>query len=92
MKPFEPNKMGLSHAKGPYEEKKIQLLQRADVVWGRMKLEPDEVLLVKVAAHMRPVIEDIKDAIDTIFKREGDRVLLFFEDEMEFTKYTPRER
>lgn len=90
MQPLRPNPENLDHAVGPLDKKSVgQILQRADVVWSRIKLEPGEVLLVKLSAHLRPVADDVVSMIDTAFGRDGDRVVVFFEDEVEFTKYLP---
>lgn len=68
------------------EEFKIQ--QRADVVWSRMTLEPNEVLLVKVAPHMSAYIRDIGEMLTHIFKKQGagDRIVVFQDGDISFEK------
>ena len=63
-----------------------KLLQRADIIWSRLRLEANEVLLVKVSRHMASNIDSIKDLMDQIFKREGDRVVLYVDGDIEFTR------
>lgn len=87
MKPHDPNKTNLKLVTPPGAPE--QILQRADLVWSRMKLEAGEVLLIKMGEHLRPVQNDVKAMVDHIFKREGDRVLLYFEGDLEFIKFEP---
>ena len=63
-----------------------KILQRADVVWSRMRLEPDEVLLVKISKHMSDYVNDIKEVIDICFGKDNTKVLLYVDEDIEFTK------
>lgn len=80
MNPLQVNPLGLSGV----QEKKI--VQRADIVWSKMKLEPGEYLLVKVADHARPILNEIHAMVDHCFKKEGDRVIVFCEGDISFEK------
>lgn len=77
---FEFNENKTVHACGE------KILQRADVVWSKIKLEPGEVLLVKVAQHMSPHINDLKGLMDEVFGKDSNNVLLFVDGDVEFTK------
>ena len=63
-----------------------KILQRPDVVWSKIKLEENEVLMVKVSKHMRPMFDDIKNMLDTVFKGKSHKVILFLDGDMEFYK------
>ncbi len=84
MNPLEINPQHLHPACPEIDGPKV--LQRPDLVWSRMKLEPGEYLLVKVSNHAAPIVNDIKAMIDSVFKREGDRVILFMEGDLTFEK------
>jgi len=62
------------------------ILQRADIVWSRMKLEPGEVLLVKIAPHVAPIARDIQSMVDAAFGKDNDKVILFVDGDIEITK------
>jgi len=64
----------------------MKILQRADVVWSRIKLEPGEYLLVKIGKHMGSQANEIQKMIDSVFKRESDRVLIYTEGDLEISK------
>jgi hypothetical protein len=87
---IEINPQGLKPANPVLDASKI--LQRADLVWSRMKLEPNEILLVKVSKHMAPMMGDIKDLMDHVFKREGDRVIVYLDGDIEFTRLDTGEK
>lgn len=63
-----------------------KLLQRADVVWSRLTLEPDEVLLVKLSRHMANQAKEIQQLIDTAFGKDNDRIIIYVAGDIEFTK------
>jgi hypothetical protein len=69
---------------GLMSEKK---LERADLVWSRMTLEPNEVLFVKVSISAAEHIGTINDMIERAFGTVNrDRVLVFVEGTLELTK------
>ena len=82
---LEFNKEKMVHVAGPLDAQP-KLMQRADLVWSRMKLEEGEVLLVKVGKHMTPALEEIRYQLELCFKEYGDRVLLFVDGDVDFTK------
>lgn len=66
-----------------------KILQRADLVWSKMKLEPGEVLLVKISKHLAPAAKEIQSIVDKAFGKDNDKVVLFVAEDIEFTKVTP---
>lgn len=89
MHPLDLNKLKFEPGWEPRDGSRI--LQKADAAWSKLKLEHGEVLLVKVAKHMIPQMQEIKGIIDSVFKREGDKVLIFAEGDVEFAKVDMRE-
>lgn len=65
-----------------------KILQRADVVWSKIELKQHEYLLVKVSAHLSDQMDDIKELIDHCFKRDNDKVLIYIDGDIEFSKVT----
>jgi hypothetical protein len=65
-----------------------KILQRADIVWSRMRLEPDEVLFVKVSLAAAPNAEAIADLIDKAFGARKEQVLVYVEGTLDLTKVT----
>jgi len=51
-----------------------------------MKLEPGEVLLVKIAPHVAPIARDIQSMVDAAFGKDNDKVILFVDGDIEITK------
>lgn len=63
-----------------------KVLQRADCVWSRMRLEKDEVLFVKVALAAGDHAGAIADLIDKAFGDRKHQVIVFVEGTLELTK------
>lgn len=63
-----------------------KLVQNAEVVWSRIKLEKGEVLLVKVGRHMVDYFNDIKIIVDKAFGKDATNVIVFMENDVEFEK------
>lgn len=80
MKPLQVNPNNLTHAG------KNKILQRADLTWSKMTIEPGEVLVVKVKPHMRDYLKDITQILDHVFPKNGDQILVFCEDDIELQK------
>lgn len=83
MNPIEFNK---SKIKPASERDAPKILERADILLKRTKLEPGEILLIKVSKHMMPHFNDIKNIIDSVFKNESDRVLVYIDGDVTFEK------
>lgn len=75
---------GLTKDLGTPGDKKI--VQRADVVWSKMTLDPGEVLLVKVGKHMLSDIHDIARILDGAFKGQEERVIIYGDGDLDIVK------
>ena len=84
MNPLELNSDRLKPADPVIDGPKI--MQRADIVWSKMQLEPGEYLLVKVGRHAAPALEQIHAMVNDCFKKEGDRVIVFVDGDVSFEK------
>lgn len=65
---------------------KNKLLRQADLVWSRMKLEPNEVLFIKVSLAASHHAGEIAEMVQRAFGNEKDRVLIYTEGTLEIEK------
>ena len=66
-----------------------KILQRPDLVWSRMELKPDEVLLVEVSEHAVRNLEAIAEMADRAFgPKNAHRVLVYVKGNLKFAKVT----
>ena len=69
---------------------KEKKMERADLIWSRMRLDPGEVLFVKVSLSAAEHAGAISDMIDKAFGAANkDRVLVYVEGTLELTKVSP---